>query len=71
METNEKMELIKLLTEISGLMTINKLEMKDSSDLLSKAKKVAQKLSEEGIGEFDFTSDEKFNESLNDFLKVE
>ncbi len=71
METNEKMEIIKLLTEMQGLIVVNKLEMKDSSDLLNKAKIAAKKLSEEGIGNFDFSSDEKFEESLNDFLKVE
>jgi len=71
METNEKMEIIKLLTKIQGLMIIKKLENKDNAELLKKAKVAAKKLSEEGIGNFDFSSDEKFEESLNDFLKVE
>ena len=70
MDNDEKLNLIKLLTEINGLMIVNKLEMKDNSDLLLKAKKIAEKLSEEKIGNFDFSSDDKFEESLNDFLKV-
>ena len=70
MSNDEKLNLIKLLTEINGLMIVNKLEMKDNSDLLLKAKKIAEKLSEEKIGNFDFSSDDKFEESLNDFLKV-
>lgn len=70
MNIEEKMNLIKILTELSGQMIINKLEVRDNTEVLSKAKKVAEKLSKEGVGDFDFTSDEKFEESLNDFLKV-
>ena len=70
MSIDEKLDLIKLLTEMNGLMIVNKLEGKDSTELLVKIKKVAKKLSEEGLGTFDFTSDEKFLESLNNFLKV-
>jgi hypothetical protein len=67
MSNDEKLSLIKLLTEINGLMIINKLEMKDNSTLLVKAKKVAKKLQEENIGTFNFTTDETFEKSINDF----
>lgn len=68
MENKEKIELIKLLSELNGMIIVNKLEGKDISQNFERVKKVAKKLSEEGIGEFDFTSDEKFEESLNKFL---
>jgi len=70
MEMKEKMELIKLLTELNGLMIVNKLDGKEDNKNYEKIKKVAKKLSEEGIGNFDFSSDEKFEESLNNFLAV-
>ncbi len=71
MSSDEKLDLIKLLTEINGLMIVNKLEMKDNSTLLDKAKKVARALEKENIATFDFTTDETFEKSINDFLKVE
>lgn len=71
MDINEKMKLIELLSEMEGLMIVNKIERKDNRDFLSKAKKVAERLSSEGIGKFDFSSDEKFEESLSNFLKVQ
>ena len=70
MSTEEKMELIKLLTEMHGLVVINKLEGKNNNEMLEKCKKAAERLQSEGIGVFDFSSDEKFEESLSDFLKV-
>jgi len=70
MEMKEKMELIKLLTELNGLMIVNKLDGKEDNKNYERIKKVAKKLSEEGIGNFDFSSDEKFEESLNNFLAV-
>ncbi len=68
MENKEKMELIKLLSELNGMIIVNKLEGKDITQNFERVKKVAKKLSEEGIGEFDFSSDENFEESLNKFL---
>ena len=70
MNIDEKMNLIKTLTDLSGQMIVNKLEGKENNETLSKAKEIANKLSKEGIGDFDFTSDEKFEESLNNFLEV-
>lgn len=68
MELKEKIELIKLLTELNGIMIVNKLEGKDIKKNFERVKVVAKKLSEEGIGNFDFTSEEKFEKSVNDFL---
>ena len=70
MEMKEKMELIKLLTELNGLTIVDKLNGKENKENHERIKKVAKKLSEEGIGDFDFSSDEKFEESLNNFLAV-
>lgn len=70
MEIKEKMELIKLLSELHGLIVVNKLECNNEimNENLIRAKKVAKKLFDEGIGKFDFSSDEKFEETLNDFM---
>ena len=68
MEIREKMELIKLLAELNGMIIVNKLEEKNNEENFERMKKVAKKLSEEGIGNFDFTSNEKFEVSVNDFL---
>ena len=68
MDINEKVELIKLLSDLNGMIIVHKLEGKDTQENFERAKKVAKKLSDEGIGNFDFSSDESFKESLNDFL---
>lgn len=70
MEIKEKMECIKLLSELHGLIVINKLESKNKimKENMERAKIVAKKLSDEGVGKFDFSSDEKFEETLNDFM---
>jgi len=68
MNNDEKLSLIKRLTELNGLMIVNKIEMNNNSENLLQARKIAKKLSDEGIGDFDFSSDEKFEESLNTFL---
>lgn len=68
MELKEKIDLIKLLTELNGMIIVDKLEGKDVKENFERIKKVAKKLSDEGIGNFDWTSDEKFEKSVNDFL---
>ena len=68
MEIKEKMEIIKLLSDLNGMIIVHKLQGKDTTENFERAKKVAKKLSEEGIGNFDFSSDEAFEESLNNFL---
>ena len=68
MENKEKLELINMLCSLNGLIITSKLEGTDIKDNIERAKKVAAKLMEEGIGKFDFSSDEKFEISLSDFL---
>ena len=70
MKTDEKVQMIKLLTELNGLIIEKRLVGKSDQKNIEMAKKVAKSLEENGIGKFDFSSDEKFNESLSDFLKI-
>lgn len=70
MNVEEKMQLIRELIELNDTLILDKLENNNnqSTDTLDKIKVIAKRLSDEGIGEFDFTSDNKFIESLNNFF---
>lgn len=69
MEIKEKINLIKMLSELNGIIIVNKLEGEDYSKNFQRMKEVAKTLSDEGVGEFDFSSDENFEKSLTEFLK--
>ena len=68
MEMEGKMDLIKLLTELNGVTIINKLEGNENTKNMCMLKKVAKKLENNGIGKFDFTSNDTFEKSVSDFL---
>lgn len=68
MDNKEKIKFIKGLAELNGKIMVLKLENKDYSEVLQNCKKAAKLLSLNGVGSFDFSSDEAFEASMTDFL---
>jgi len=70
MSADEKMQLIRELIKLNDALILDKLagSSNQSNDTLDKIKVIAKKLSDKGIWDFNFTSDDKFIESLNNFF---
>lgn len=69
MSNEDKLKFIRGFSELNGKYIVLKLQGKDYSKVLEDCKKTATVLLHNGIGNFDFSSDEAFDKSMADFLK--
>ncbi len=70
MNIEENITLVQKLLSINGELIIDKLKGKEDKEKFEEEKRIAKQLHEKGIVNFDFTSDEAFEESLNNFLEI-
>ena len=68
MSNEDKLKFIRGFSELNGKYIVLKLQGKDYSKVLEDCKKTATVLLHNGIGNFDFSNDEAFEESMADFL---
>ena len=68
MNNDEKLKFIRGFSELNGKYIVLKLQGKDYSKVLEDCKKTATVLLHNGIGNFDFSNDEAFEESMADFF---
>lgn len=69
MNVETKLKFIRGLSELNGKIITLKLTGEDYSKVLEDCKKTAMVLMNNGVGEFDFTSDEAFEESMTNFFE--
>ncbi len=68
MSNEDKLKFIRGFSELNGKYIVLKLQGKDYSKVLEDCKKTATVLLHNGIGNFDFSNDEAFEESMADFF---
>lgn len=69
MDIDTKLKFIRGLSELNGKVIALKLAGEDYSEILEDCKKAAKVLMNNGVGEFDFSSNEAFEESMTNFFK--
>ena len=69
MNNETKLKFIRGLSELNGKLITLKITGDDYSKVLEDCKKTALVLIDNGIGKFDFTSDEAFEESMTNFFE--